>query len=458
MEIFGLSITRAKQAPGTLASVDSRGGWWPLTIRESFTGAWQSNVEVSLTNVLTYSAVWACVTLIASDIAKLRIKLVQQDADGVWTETDNPAFSPVLRKPNHYQNRMQFVETWQLSKQIHGNTYVLKQRDNRGVVVGLYVLDPTRVRPLVAEDGSVWYSVSKDWLSHLQQDRDGLLAIPAREIIHDRNAPLFHPLVGLSPITACGVSAVQALRIMENSAVFFANGAQPSGVLSAPGAISDPTAARLKEYWNSNFTGANAGRVAVAGDGLKYEPITMRATDAQLIEQLRWTAEDACIAFHMPPYKVNVGPPPAYDNVEKLNQQYYSACLQDDIEMMELLLDEGLALPKPFGTEFDLDGLMRMDMGSRVTAAGQALAAGMTINEARKRFHDLPSVEGGDTVYLQQQNFSLEALAKRDAQADPFATNAPEPEPDPEPDPEPEPEPEIDERMVAEMVRKAWAA
>jgi hypothetical protein len=52
----------------------------------------------------------------------------------------------------------------------------------------------------------------------------------------------------------------------------------------------------------------------------------------------------------------------------------------------------------------------------------------MQIDEMRKRAN-LPPTKGGDTVYLQQQNFSLEALAKRDAQEDPFArTSAKVPE------------------------------
>jgi phage portal protein BeeE len=53
---------------------------------------------VSTDTVLTYSAVFACVTLIAADIAKLRLRLVAQDEDGIWTETESAAFSPVLRK------------------------------------------------------------------------------------------------------------------------------------------------------------------------------------------------------------------------------------------------------------------------------------------------------------------------------------------------------------------------
>ena len=47
----------------------------------------------------------------------------------------------------------------------------------------------------------------------------------------------------------------------------------------------------------------------------------------------------------------------------------------------------------------------------------------MTPNEARATIN-LPPVAGGDTVYRQQQDFSLMALSKRDAKEDPFATSS----------------------------------
>lgn len=91
---------------------------------------------------------WACITLIAGDISKLRIKLMAKDADGTWNETTNPAYSPVLYDPNPYQTDHQFLEHWILSKLLAGNTYVLKRRDNRNVVSALYVLDPSKVQAL----------------------------------------------------------------------------------------------------------------------------------------------------------------------------------------------------------------------------------------------------------------------------------------------------------------------
>ena len=106
MQIFGLNISRQKAATN-LQPVSDRGGWWPI-IKESFAGAWQQNVEVKHDSVMAYSPVFSCITLISSDFGKLRIKLSQVMPSGVWKETTSASFSPVLRKPNRYQNHIQF--------------------------------------------------------------------------------------------------------------------------------------------------------------------------------------------------------------------------------------------------------------------------------------------------------------------------------------------------------------
>jgi len=417
-----------------LSALSGRGGWWNV-IREAYTGAWQQNVEVRVDNVLTYGAVFACVTLIASDIAKLMHRLVEEDQHGIWTPVDVAAFSPVVRKPNRYQTRIKFIEQWITSKLIHGNTYVLKERDNRGTVRALYVLDPTRVTPLVAPDGSVYYELRRDDLSGLPNEIP--VTVPAKEIIHDTMVCLFHPLIGVSPIFACGLAALQGLSIQGNSNKFFANGSNPGGILTAPGVILQETADRLKAYWDANFTGDNVGKVAILGDGLKYEAMSVNAADAQLIEQLNWTGINICSVFHVQPYMISIGPPPPYANIEPLYIQYHSQCLQSLIENFELVYDEGIGLGREFGnrygTEFDLTDLMRMDTVSKTTAASAAISSGgMSPNEARKRYFDLGPVPGGDTPYLQQQNFGLAALADRDAHQ-PFAKPTPAPPVQPPP-------------------------
>lgn len=444
MKILGFEISRVKAGPPVPVS-ENRGGWWPV-IRESFTGAWQSNVTVDQNTVLSYHAVYSCMTLIASDISKLRIKLVEQTEGGIWQEVESNAFSPVLRKPNRFQNRIQFMESWVLSKLTRGNTYVLKVRDSRSVVVALYVLDPTRVKPLVADDGSVFHELNTDNMAAIGEQ----VTVPASEIIHDRFNCLFHPLIGTSPIYAAGVAATQGLAIQNNSTRLFSNQSRPGGMLTAPGAIGDDTAKRLKEYWETNFTGENYGKIAVAGDGLKFESIGINAVDSQLIEQLKWTAEVVCSTFHVPPYKIGVGQMPTYSNIQSLNVEYYSQCLQGLIESAELCLDEGLGLvDKKYGTEFDIENLLRMDTVTQMSSLKEAVSAGvMSPNEARKRL-DLPPAKGGESPMIQQQNYSLEALAKRDSKEDPFGKEAPKAAPAQPAPAEDEPDPDQQRAYIA---------
>jgi HK97 family phage portal protein len=433
VNFLGLTITRTK-APAGLSAPESRGGWHPI-IREGFTGAWQMNVDTNVADVLSHPTVFACITLIASDIAKMRLELVREEDDDVWVPTDSPAFSPVLRQPNGYQVPFQFFQYWMISKLKTGNTYALKRRDQRGVVDALYVLDPHRVKPLIAPDGSVFYELNTDDLSTISGDT---VIVPAREIIHDLFNPLFHPLVGISPLYACGIAAILGLKIQTNSTHFFANGSQPGGILTAPGNIKDETAKRLKEDWEKNFGGHNRGRVAIVGDGLSYESLSDPADKSQLSEQ--WSASSQAIAdaFHVPWYLVG-GPQPPYNNIQALNVQYYTQCLQPLTTSIEQVMDKGLGLSPHkidgvrLGTQFNVNDLLLMDSATMMAVIRDGVGAGvLKPNEGRARINLRP-VKGGDTPYLQQQNWSLQDLDERSK--NPQLTQAPPAaEPDDEPD------------------------
>lgn len=432
-----------------LSMVDNRGGFWPM-IREPFAGAWQQGEEWKADDVSAFHAVYSCVTIIASDIAKMPLRLLKQSADGIYIKGNFKNINTVLKKPNHYQNHIQFKQWWITSKLFRGNTYVLKVRGQNNLVEKLYILDPLLVTVLVAPNGDVYYQLNTDHLSGLDQ---ATITVPASEIIHDRMNCLFHPLVGVSPLYASGLAASQGLKIQNDSSRFFTNGARPSGILSAPGSISDDTANRLKTYWAENYTGNNSGKVAVLGDNLTFQTMRMTSVDAQLIEQLRITAEIVCSTFHVPAYKAIGGQVPPNNNIEALTTEYYSQCLQILIEDMELCLDEGLNVPEGFKTQLDLDVLFRMDSSTLVKTLAEGVKGSIfTPNGARQRLNLAP-ITGGDTIYMQQQNYSLDALSKRDSQPDPFATHTSSPAPS-EPQPTPAKELESYATIFAAVVEK----
>jgi HK97 family phage portal protein len=456
MKLFGFTIERSKSAVGVTSIAPA--GWsgifgplWPSFVHEPFAGAWQRNIFQTAVEpeIIAQSTVWACITLIAQDISKIAVNVIEQHGD-IWEPITNPAYSPVLRDPNHYQHRIKFFEQWTVSKLTRGNTYVLKERNNRGGVgqgnvTALYILDPWRVQVLVAPSGEVFYQLSTDNLSGLEEE----VTVPASEIIHDVGFSPYHPLVGLPPLLACALAASQSLSIQKSSFSFFQNNSRPGGVLSTIQRISEETAQRIKAHWEANYSGEqNAGKVAVLGDGLKFEQMAQTAVDSQLADQLKWTDEKICSVFHVPPFMVGVGPMPTYDNIEKLNLQYYQQALQHPIESIEILLDKGLEMPATIGVEFDIEGLIRMDSTSKMKNATEGVRGGVIApNEARRKLN-LPDVSGGDSPYLQSQNFSLEALAKRDAQEDPFG-KTPTPTPPAPPESADQDEPEDEEAMRA---------
>ena len=459
MRILGLPIPFTGEKQKALSSLPYGGGssyQYPI-IHEPFPGAWQRNVAINTDTASSFHADFACKTLIARDIAKLRLKLAEKDKDDIWSETTSPAFSPVLRRPNDYQTRNQFYECWMLSKLSRGNTYVLKVRDDRNVVTGLHVLDPTRVQPLVSDDGTVFYRLSSDNLIGI-----GEITVPAREIIHDRMNCLFHPLVGTPPVFASGLASMLGLNAQKASALLFENASTPGGILTLPGEISQEEEQRFKEQWESRFSRINLGRVAVMTGGAKYEKMAMTNVEGQMVESLKWSAEVVCSVYHVPPYKVGVGALPTYNNVQALNVEYYSQALQSHIEEIEELLDHALGIgwAVGMGTEFDTENLLRMDSITLVTTIRDAVGAGvMSPNEGRAKF-DLKPVKGGKSPYLQQQNYSLEALAKRDAQDDPFKPATPPPQQQPaaeEPAAEDKPPPVPAKDIAAQFTRALQA-
>ncbi|EFI9668841.1 phage portal protein, partial [Escherichia coli] len=166
-------------------------GWTSLfqAVAEPFAGAWQQGVKADPESVLSFHAVFSCISLISQDIAKMRLRLMQTDTQGIRREKRQGDIARLCRRPNAQQNRIQFFELWLNAKLRHGNTVVLKIRNSRGQIKELRILDWSRVEPLVADDGEVFYRITPDRNCGITE----AVTVPAREVIHDRFNCFFHP-------------------------------------------------------------------------------------------------------------------------------------------------------------------------------------------------------------------------------------------------------------------------
>jgi HK97 family phage portal protein len=391
-------------------------------VHEPFAGAWQMNRECWGPHGI-FSAVYACIAIIAGDLAKLPPRIRRRLPNGSKEDHDNHPAARVLWYPNTYQTRVDFWGQFMSSALFTGNTYVYLVRDERNVVKQMHILDPRRVRVMLADDGSVFYQIGQEKLADLL----GSDMIPARDIIHHRLLTLTHPLMGITPLYAAGVSAMTGQTIQQNSYSFFANMSRASGVLTAPGKISPDLATRLKTEWDQNFKGGAMGRTAVLGEGMKWEPLTISAADAQLIEQLRWSVEDVARCFRVPSYMLTDASKISFKNAEQLARNYYSQTLQYHIESIEARIDQAFDLAGDVYCEFDLANLLRMELDARMTAYRDGIQSGvLTINEARA-MEELAPKTGGDEPLVQMQYRPL-SMAGEPA---PSSAAPPAPEPDP---------------------------
>src|SRR3546814_6722026 len=99
-----------------------------------------------------------------------------------------------------------------------------------------------------------------------------------------------------------------------------------------------------------------------------------------------------------------IGAMPTFNNIQALNTEDDAQGLQSHLEDIETLLDEGLGMKEGIGTEFDLDNLLRMDGATQMDVLEKSKGK-LTVNEQRAKLDKKP-VEGGDTVYLQEQDHS----------------------------------------------------
>jgi HK97 family phage portal protein len=416
-------------------------------VHEPFPGAWQMNRECYGPGGI-FSAVYACITIISGDVAKLPPKIRKRLPDGSKVDFENHPAARVLWYPNSYQTRVDFWGQFMASSLFTGSAYAYLIRDDRNVISEMHLLDPRKVTPLIAEDGSIFYRLAPDPLAGVPD----AVIVPARFILHHRLLTLTHPLIGLTPLYAAGVSAMTGQTIQQNSFAFFSNMSRPSGVLTAPGKIDQDLATRLRTEWDQNFKGNQLGRTAVLGSGMKWEALAITAADAQLIEQLKFNVEDVARCFRVPTYMLaDATTKMSFKNAEQLARNYYSQTLQYHIEAIEARIDTVFDLANDVFCEFDLSALLRMELDARMAAYQSGIQCGvLTINEAR-RMEELPPKTGGDEPLVQMQ---YRPLSMAGEPPDPTVPTDPEPDPPPEDD-DPDESDDVDEAIDDESERAA---
>lgn len=362
-----------------------------------------AGIAISQSKALEEVITMACVSIRSQDLAKLPLHVFRERSDGGRDVVDKHPVEKVLRKPNRWQTRFEFMEQLQASFLLKGNAYAAIIRDGRGRPLELIPINTDRVSLYEADDGSLFYKVARQTAFEKASLASFGELISADDMLHLRWMTQ-NSVLGLSRIGLARDAIGLSLALEEFSSTLFASGARPGGVLATDKKLSDETFARIKNQWQERYSGAgNAGKTALLEEGLKWEPLSMTAVESQTVEARRIQIEQIATAFDVPLHRLGISNAGGEATLVS-HQMYLNNVLSSDAERWENKLedifgleDEGLCI------EFDLDYFNRADKQTRFNALRTGIVGGfLTINEARLS-EDLTKVPGGDVI-LQPTN------------------------------------------------------
>lgn len=356
-----------------------------------FFGATSSGKIVNEQTAMQTTAVYACVRILAEAIASLPLHTYRYADNGKEKAIDHNLYQLLHSEPNPEMTSFVFRETLMGHLLIWGNAYAQIIRDGRGKVIALYPLMPDKMTVERNKNGELYYLYNKDGM---------LYPLRSYEVLHIPGLG-FDGLVGYSPIATAKNAVGMVIATEEYGAKFFANGANPGGVLEHPGIVKDPS--KIRESWNNVYKGSsNAHRIAVLEEGMKFQSIGIPPEQAQFLETRKFQINEIARIFRVPPHMVGDLEKSSFSNIEQQSLEFVKYTLDPWVIRWEQAMQRSLLLPKEKSEYFiklNVDGLLRGDYQSRMNGYSIGIQNGFFCpNDIREleNMNLIPDEKGGN--------------------------------------------------------------
>jgi HK97 family phage portal protein len=343
--------------------------------------------------------IFSAISLISDTISTLPLDAYVRENGERRALRPRPAW---VQKPDVDTTKEAFYGSIIVSLLLDGNAFIRVYTQN-SQIVNLVVLNPHHVEVKRNGIGRLMFNV--------QGEKQPLTS---EEVI-------FIPDV-VRPGTIRGVSRVDALKdnfglakaLETYAARFFGHGATTSGIIEYPHDLTYEQSQALASAFDSKHKGLRKShKTGVLSGGATYRPTNVPNDQAQFLDSRRMAVEDVARAFNVPPHLLGLSGTNSYASVEQNNLAWVTHGLRPIIQKIEGALSPLLAL-SPNGQNaflrFNIDGLLRADINSRMTAYSTGLQSGfLTINDVR-RLEDLQAIDNvsANTVRVPLANVNVE--------------------------------------------------
>lgn len=416
-----------KQGPWLLTTGQQQ-GWLPA--EWGYHNFWQMDLD-PIAAVGGSAIVEACVAAYAQTIAMCSADHWRALPDGGRERVTNSALSRILRRPNDYQSRSDFMLKLAGDLYRDGNTYALAQRNDRFEVSALHPFDPKQSRPIISDSGDIFYELAGNnviepgrrnandaRLFGLPTSGPGII-VPARDVLHVKlEACRAEPLVGVPP-SRHAASAIAAQRALGNQLVStFGNMNRPAGIIETDmppqGGGAHLTATQTSDFrqkFNEAWRGVDnlGGGPPILPPGMKFKGVSLTAQEADVAGSIKLTQEEIYMVYGVPPAILGMTDKSSFASTEALMQFWLARGLGFALNHIEVAFDHFFGI-KSWPDEymaFDETALLRVAYKERIEGLARGVQQAIySPNEAR-RAEELPDVEFGDLPRTQQQNVPL---------------------------------------------------
>lgn len=351
---------------------------------------------VSRTTVLQLSTVWACVRLIAETISTLPLQVFERTADGRRIATTHPLYSLIHSQPNLDSTSAVFWEAM-ITEMLMGGNGMAEMKMIGGRLVALYFLDPCRLT-IDKYQGKRRYRYRNDDGTQREIPESKIFRVPGFTLNGDWGvSSIFYGATVFGSALAAGNAA--------NST--FEKGMMPTVAFSLPGKLNPAERDSFRDMVR-RITGAlNAGESPVLEQGMTAAALGIKPEEAQLLESRRFSVEDICRWFRVPPSMVGHGT--AVSNwgtgIEQQMIGFLTFVIRPWLTRVEQCINLyllPLADRPKFYAEFNVEGLLRADSKTRSEVNASDVNSGIRTRDEIRTQENLPPMGGNAGVLTVQ--------------------------------------------------------
>lgn len=365
------------------------------------------SISVRGKGALKVDTVYACIRIRSESVAKLPLKVYQENDYGIKKQSKHYVAQLLKLRPNPFMSAYDFWKTVEVQNCLYGNAFVNIEFDQKtGKPIGLWPIDYSKVKIYVDDDTGVsgvmqpksklWYVVD---LGYEQRK------IPDYEMLHFKGGLTVNGIVGLSPLEQLRASIENQAQANDFVNKFYKQGLQVKGLVQYIGDLSEDKKQEFRKKFEEMTSGLkNAHRIALMPIGYKFEPIAISLQDAQFLENTQLTIRQIAAAFGIKMHQLNDLSRATYHNTSEQQNEFYQDTLLPILTAYEQELTYKLFLDgeieNGFFVRFNADAILRADIKSRYEAYRTAIQSGfMTPNEVRE-LEERPTKEGGDQLIV----------------------------------------------------------